>query len=114
MHRTFLKVIGLSLISLALVFQAAAAPQAKNPPKMGQLSGNVQGIAKASSEITLQKGNTKRIVIYSADTKFNMGSSKKSTPSSIDQVKEGNYMYCGGPWNGVKLAATTCTFRATK
>jgi len=114
MQRTFVKMIGVLLLSLVLVFLASAAPQAKKPPKIGQLSGNVQGINKTSSEITLQKGNTKRIVIYSADTKFNMGSSQKSTPSSIDQVKKGDYMYCGGPWNGVKLAATTCTVRASK
>ena len=50
----------------------------------------------------------------SGSTKFNMGTSKKNTPGSVDQVKEGNYMNCGGTWDGAKLAATNCIFRAGK
>jgi hypothetical protein len=114
MQRMLFKAIGLSLgivLSVALMAQTPA----KKPAKSGRLSGTVQMITKDKSEITLRNSsNVQRVVIYSGDTKFNMGSSKKSTPSSIDQVKEGNYMYCGGTWSGVKLASTSCTFRAQK
>lgn len=112
MQRTFPPMIRwILIISLVLVFQAAAADK---KAKTGQLSGNVNAISKDRSEIELRKGNTRRVVIYSGSTKFNMGSSKKSSPSSLDEVKEGNYMYCGGTWNGPKLAATNCIFRAAK
>ena|SRR2546425_6340056 len=114
MQRVFLKAIRWSLaISVVLVFQAAAADQ-KKPAKTGQLSGTVNSISKDKSEIELRKGTTRRVVIYGGSTKFNMGSSKKNTPSSVDEVKEGNYMYCGGTWDGTKLAATNCIFRASK
>jgi hypothetical protein len=101
----------LLIISAVLVFQAAAADK---KAKTGQLSGNVNSISKDKSEIELRKGNTKRVIIYSGSTKFNMGSSKKNSPSSVDQVKEGNYMYCGGTWDGTKLAASNCIFRTAK
>jgi len=112
MRQTFPKSIQwLLVIFVALAFQAAAADK---KAKTGQLSGNVNQISKDRSEIELRKGTTRRVVIYSGSTKFNMGTSKKSTPSSVDQVKEGNYMYCGGSWNGPKLAATNCIFRDGK
>ena len=101
-------------LSMSLMILLVPASAADKKAKAGQLSGNVHGISKDRSEIELQKGTNKRVVIYSAATKFGMGSSKKSTPSSIDEVKEGNYMYCGGTWNGLKLAATKCIFRPVK
>src|SRR5690349_2749521 len=112
MQITFQKAIRWSVIvSLILGFQAVAADK---KAKTGQLSGNVNSISKDKSEIELRKGNTRRVVVYSGSTKFNMGSSKKNTPSSVDSVKEGNYMYCGGTWNGPKLSATNCIFRDAK
>ena len=114
MQRTVSKVVGWSLgiaLTLALANPLSAADK---KPKTGRLSGNVQSVSKDKSEIALRNGTTVRTVIYSGNTKFNMGSSKKSTPSSVDAVKDGNYMYCGGTWDGVKLNASTCTFRETK
>lgn len=121
MQRTFIKVIVLSLgIALSVVAyqKAPAKPKAPKAPKVERLSGTVRMISKDKSEISLRQSSSttgaERIVIYSAKTEFKMGSTAKSTPSSIDQVKEGNYMYCGGKFEGVKLAADTCTFRAQK
>jgi hypothetical protein len=116
MQRFVSKVVGVSLgiaLTLALAIPAAAQKKAA-APKQGRLSGNVQSVSKDKSEIALRKGSVVRTVIYSGNTKFNMGTSKKSSPSSIDAVKDGNYMYCGGTWEGVKLNASSCTFREGK
>ena len=102
------------LLALVLVIPTMAKEPKPKKEKEAQISGRVQMIAKDSSTITLAKGNVNRQVVYSADTKFEYGSSRSSKASSIDQVKEGNYMYCGGKLDGVKLMASKCRFREQK
>jgi hypothetical protein len=49
-----------------------------------------------------------RKVLYSADTKFVTGHSNKNKPGSVDEVKPGNFISCGGTFTGVKLTAKEC------
>jgi hypothetical protein len=118
MQRMFFTVIALSL-GIALSVLAYQNPPAKpKAPTIGNIQGTVRIIAKEKSEITVHtsqtKGGADRIVIYSAATKWGFGSSKKQDPSSVDKLKEGNFLNCSGPFEGVKLAATSCYFRETK
>src|ERR1700688_4855320 len=84
------------LFGLVLAFNLGA--QAK-PPKMINIQGKVQNIDKNASVITVAKGNLKRDVVFSGDTKFVYGHSADNKPGAMDQVKEGNFISCSGPAN---------------
>jgi hypothetical protein len=118
MQRMFFKVIALSLGIALSVLAYQKAPAKPKAPKNGNIQGTVRVIAKDKSEITVHTsqtaGATDRIVIYSAATTWGLGSSKKQAPSSLDKLKEGYFLNCVGPFEGVKLAATSCYFRETK
>ena len=104
---------GLGIV-LSLVALSAAADTQK--AKMGRLSGNVRTFNSDKTEVTLRRGTVDRIAIVGRNTKFNKqsGTSTKTTPSSIDEVRESNYMTCTGTWDGTKLAATSCTISPPK
>ena len=115
MQRTFFKVIALSLGIALSVLAYQNAPAKPKAPKTGNIQGTVQVISKDKSEITVHTIQaTDRTIIYSADTKFGHGSSKKNTPDSVDKLKEGYFLNCSGTYQDVKLAATTCYFREQK
>ena len=102
-------------VCLALALSLGAQDKAKaKKTKVITVSGNVQMISREKSAITLRKGTTPETVMYNADTKFNMGSSRKNEPSSIDQVKDGNYMYCSCAIEGGNRVAQKCIFRAAR
>jgi hypothetical protein len=116
MRVRFSGVLGLSfavLLGLVLAFNIVAADK---PAKMSNLQGKVQMMSKENSTITVeQKGGLRRQVLYSGDTKFNMGSSKNNKPGSIDQVKEGNFINCSGSYNDkTQLMAKMCVYRESK
>ena len=113
--RVFSKLTALGiLLSLAVTFSAAAADTQK--AKKGRLSGNVRTVDKDKAEVTLRRGTADRIVIVGSNTKFDMqsGTSAKTIPTSIDEVKGSNYLTCTGTWDGAKLAATNCTISPAK
>jgi hypothetical protein len=100
------------LFGMVLAFNLGA--QAK-PPKVINIQGKVQMIDKSASAITVAKGNLKRQVVYSGDTKFLYGHSKDNKPGAVDQVKEGYYISCSGPANEkAHVAATECVYRETQ
>lgn len=118
MQRTFLKVIALSLGIALSVLAYQKAPAKPKAPKPGNIQGTVRVISKDKSEITVHTGasggNADRIIVYSAATKWEEGSSKKKAASSFDTLKENWFLNCSGTFDGVKLAATACYFRAQK
>lgn len=111
--RRFSKLTALGMVlSLALSVDAAEIQKAK----MGRLSGNVRTFNQDKTEVTVRRGTTDRIVIVGRDTKFNKQSdtSSKATPSSIEELRESNYLTCTGTWEGPKLTATSCTISSPK
>ena len=80
----------------------------------GQITGTVHMIEKDQSSIVVMKGNAPRQVIYDSSTKWMQGTQASNTPASLDQLKEGWYINCKGRFEGVKLVATACRFRASK
>ena len=114
--RVFSKLTALGiLLSLAVTFSSSSSADTQKAKK-GRLSGNVRTVDKDKTEVTLRRGTADRIVIVGSNTKFNMqsGTSAKTIPTSIDEVKGSNYLTCTGTWDGVKLAATNCTISPTK
>ena len=88
--RVFSKLTALGiLLSLAVTFSSSSADIQK--AKKGRLSGNVRTVDKDKTEVTLRRGTADRIVIVGSNTKFNMqsGTSAKTIPTSIDEVKAG-------------------------
>jgi hypothetical protein len=116
MRVKFSGIVGMSfaaLLGLVLAFNIVAADK---PMKMANLQGKVQMMNKDTSTITVeQKGGLRRQALYSGDTKFSMGSSKKNKPGSLDQVKEGNFINCSGTYNDkTQLVAKICVYRESK
>jgi hypothetical protein len=114
--RAFSKLTALGiLLSLAVTFSSSSSADTQKAKK-GRLSGNVRTVDKDKTEVTLRRGTADRIVIVGSNTKFNMqsGTSAKTIPTSIDEVKGSNYLTCTGTWDGAKLAATNCTISPTK
>jgi hypothetical protein len=116
MRVRFSGIVGLSfaaLLGLVLAFNIVAADK---PMKMANLQGKVQMMNKDTSTITVeQKGGLRRQVLYSSDTKFATGSSKKNKPGSIEQVRENNFINCSGTYNDKsQLMAKTCVYRESK
>ncbi|SPE30956.1 exported hypothetical protein [Candidatus Sulfopaludibacter sp. SbA6] len=100
------------LFGLVLAFNLGAQNKAPKPPKIMNVQGRVEMIDKGTSAITVAKGNIKRTVVYSGDTKFLYGHSKSNKPGASDQVKEGWYISCSGPFNAkTQLEAQTCVYR---
>jgi len=115
MQRMFFKVIALSLGIALSVLAYQKAPAKPKAAKNGNIQGSVRVIAKDKSEITVRTTQSAdRIVVYSAATTWGLGSSKKQAPTTLDKLKEGYFLNCVGPFEGVKLAATSCYFRETK
>ena len=101
--------------SLGIAVSLAVAGLASAADKAGRLSGTVLSADKG--EITLVQGTVHRVITYTGETKFTMGSpsnTKTSDLASADQVKAGNYLVCVGSWDAAKLAATSCTVRPSK
>jgi hypothetical protein len=110
MRCSILKSIALCLGILVCVAAGAADKKAKE----GQITGRVQMIDKDKSTITVAKGTTQRQVIYNSDTKWMHGTQASNKPSSLDELKENWYINCEGKFDGVKLVANACRFRASK
>ena len=102
-------------LSLVLALQLSAQKTTK-PPKQTNIQGTVAMMDKSKMTITLQAGNAKRDVIYSADTKFMYGHSKDNKPGSVDQIKDKYFVTCSGTFEGgkVQLMAKQCVYRETK
>ena len=101
------------LLGLVLAFNIVAADK---PAKAANLQGKVQMMSKDTSTTTVeQKGGLRRQVLYSGETKFEMGSSKSHKPGSLDQVKEGYFINCSGTYNDkTQLMAKMCVYREAK
>jgi hypothetical protein len=97
-----------------LAFSLLAKDKAPKPPKMSNIQGRVDMISKDKSTITVTRGNVKREVVYSGDTKFLYGHSRNNKPGAADQVKDGNYISCSGTFEGAKLMAKDCIYRESK
>ncbi len=106
------------LLGLVLAFSLGAQTKAAKPPKAPKtmnVQGRVQMIDKGTSTITVAKGNVKKAVVFSGDTKFLYGHSKDNKPGAADQVKEGFYISCSGPYNDkMQQMATTFVYRETQ
>ena len=90
------------LFGLVLAFNLGAQSKTAKPPKppkVMNVQGRVQMIDKSTSAITVAKGNIKRVVVVSGDTKYMYGHSKNNKPGTMDAVKEGFYISCSGVYN---------------
>ena len=99
-----------------LLVLGAGLTAADKAPKMMNVQGRVQMLDKNASAITVEmSGGVRRQVIYSNETKFLYGHSKKSKPGSSDQVKDGNYISCAGTYSDkMVLKASECVYREAK
>jgi len=116
MRVRFSGLIGLSLgilLSLMLAFTMVAKDKKPKAPsnKEDRLSGRIQMINKDTSTITLEKGNIKRQVVYSPDTKVTY----RNKPSTMDEVKEGRRVIVLGKFNDkAQLVASRIDVREGK
>ena len=71
---------------------------------------------KDASTITVElRGGLRRLVVYSADTKFKYGRSSKGKDSSLEQVHETNYISCAGTYDQkMRLVAKECVHRESR
>src|ERR1051326_4090381 len=114
MRLNYSAVLGI-LMGVVLAFSLGAKDKAPKAAKAINVQGRVQMIDKNTSAITVQKGNIKKVVVYSGDTKFMYGHSKNNKPGTMDQVKEGWYISCSGPVNDkMQLMAKECVYRETQ
>jgi len=110
--------IGLQVTVLlcALAFSVAAQKtKAPAKAKAGSIQGTMRMVNKDKSEMTVHTSQgADRTVVYNCSTSWAEGSSKKQTPSTMDKLKEGYFVNCGGTYDGVKLVAKNCYFREHK
>ena len=101
------------LLSLALSLNVVAKDKA---PNMINVQGKVFMIDKDSSRIMVDtKSGARRLVVYSPDTKFKYGRSGKGKESSLDEVKETQYISCTGTSDDrARLVAKECVHRESK
>ena len=99
-------------LSLTLLAQEPAKPEkAKAAPKEDRIEGRVHMIDKATSTITVRKGNVNKPVVYSDQTKF----TKQNQPASLEDIKEGVRVICLGKFDEKsRLVATRVDVRAEK
>lgn len=103
-------------VSLGVVAGMAIGPTkaADKKAQEGQITGTVHMIEKDQSSIVVMKANAPRQVIYNSDTRWVHGTQTSNRPASLDELKEGWYINCRGTFEGVKLVASACRFRASK
>jgi hypothetical protein len=101
------------LLSLLLSLSMVAKDRA---PKTINIQGKVFMIDKDSSTIMVDtKSGVRRLVVYSPDTKFKYGRSGKGKESSLDEVKETQYISCTGTSDDkARLVAKECLHRESK
>ena len=101
------------LLSPVLSLSVAAKDKA---PDMMNVQGKVFLIDKDSSTIMVDtKSGARRLVVYSQDTKFKYGRSVKGKESSLDEVKETQYISCTGTSDDRgRLVAKQCVHRESK
>jgi hypothetical protein len=107
-----------SLVGIILSFAVTIPSGAK---KYCVFTGSVINVSKDKSEITPQDTAGRVVVQVNRATTFTFVSSsnwKELKPASFKDVNTGNYLTCLGPWDGanqtwegLKLAATSCTIR---
>jgi hypothetical protein len=80
------------------------------------VQGKVFLIDKDSSTIMVDTiTGARRVVVYSANTKFSYGRSNKGKESAINQVQEAQYISCIGKSDDrARLVATECVHREQK
>jgi hypothetical protein len=95
------------LLSLLLALSVVAKDKA---PDTTKLEGKVFMIDKDSSTIMVDtKSGARRLVAYGADTKFKYGRNAKGKESSLEQVKETDYISCTGASDDkARLVAKEC------
>src|SRR5262245_19441383 len=110
------KVVRLCVVVLLGIVLALNGSAKDDASKMASLQGKVFMIDKDSSTITVDtKGGVRRLVVYSADTKFKYGHSSKGKDSSSEQVKETNYISCTGAYDEkMRFVAKECVHRESK
>jgi hypothetical protein len=101
------------LFCLALSLGADAKDKT---PNLVAVQGKVFLIDKASSTIMVDtKGAGRRLVAYGPNTRFEYGRARKGTESSLDRVKETDYISCTGTLDDrERLVARECTHRESK
>jgi hypothetical protein len=103
------------LTAFALILgMLVVANAADKKATKGKINGTVKMINKDTSTIVVRKGNVERQVVYSADTKWMIGTQSSNKPSTMDELKENWYINCDGTFEGVKLNASACRFRESK
>ena len=104
---------GAVLLSLVLGLSVVAKDEALN---MTNVQGRVFMIEKDNSTIMVDtKSGVRRLVVYSPDTKFKYGRSSKGKESSLEQVREADYISCTGTSdNRARLVAKECVHRESK
>jgi len=101
------------LLSLVLTLGAIAKDKARN---LVAVHGKVFLVDKDTSTIMVDtKTDGRRLVMYSANTRFEYGRSGKARESSPDQIKETDYISCTGTLdNRERLMVMKCVHRESK
>jgi hypothetical protein len=101
------------LLSLVLVLGALAKDKARN---LVAVQGKVFLIDNDTSAIMVDtKTDSRRLLIYSANTRFEYGRSGKGRESSPGQIKETDYISCTGTLDDRgRLVAMKCVYRESK
>jgi hypothetical protein len=119
MTRRFRILTGVSVVvvlGLCLTIQLSAQEKKAKAPKPVTYQGSVFSTDKDKMMIAIKVDNVQRDVMYTADTKFMYGHSKDNKPGSVDAIKPGYYISCGGiPEPGKsQLTVKECVYRESK
>lgn len=101
------------LLYVVLSLGAIAKDKSQSPDAV---QGRVFLIDKPSSTIMVDtKSGARRLVAYGPNTRFEYGRVRKGIESSVDQVKETDYISCIGALDDrERLVAKECTYRELK
>ena len=107
----------LALLALIFAFQGNAQEKKEKAAKTSNIQGNVASVDKSKMVVTVKTGgNTRKDVMYTADTKFLQGHSNSNKPGSVDDIKDNYFISCQGTYDAgkVQLQAKACVYRETK
>jgi hypothetical protein len=107
----------LALLALIFALQGTAQEKKAKAGKTSNVQGNVASVDKAKMIVSVKTGgNTRKDVMYTADTKFMQGHSKSNKPGSVDDIKDNYFISCQGTYDAgkVQLQASACVYRETK
>ena len=103
-------------VAIALTLALILGVTAKDKPATVAVQGRVFLIDQSTSALMVDtKTQGRRLVLYSVNTKFEYGRSGKARESSVDQIKETDYISCTGTLDDrERLIATHCLHRESK